>query len=200
MITVPVQDRTKPFRILVSAQLPANLSRTTDPLAPDTNLTPGSSASDATAPMSDTLELQLYNNAADLKLDFAKYTIHLNAVWRKCIFSQLDILLAEDAWDEESSILRVDSFKTFLRFLAYSHPMRMPSLGVDHQGNLITAWIDDPRRLFATFLANDRINASMIGITTRGEEELTSWSGPVSALREAVERMGNRSCLDVLPA
>lgn len=200
MITLPVQDPTKSDLVFASALAPA-VSRTVH----DWSKRQGPAtfepwSAERMASFEDTIELQLYNNAADLKRDFSVYAIHLNSDWRKIIFSQLDDLLDLDAWDEDSLLLRVESFRTFLRFLAYAKPLRIPSLGVDHQGNPITAWIDDPRRLFVTFLPRDRVNASMIGLTTRGEEELTSWSGPVAALRETVERMGNRNCLDVDPS
>ena len=197
MITLPVQDPAKSNQVFASSQAPTvsiaphEWGRGVEPATIEPR--PGA----CTVPFEDTIELRLYNNAADLKSDFSVYAVHLNADWRKIVFSQLDDLLDLDAWDGDSSLLRVDSFRTFLRFLAYAKPSRMPSLGIDHKGNLITAWIDDPQRLFATFLPQDRVNASMIGLTSRGEEELTSWSGPVVALRETVERMGNRNCLDV---
>ena len=197
MITLPVQDPAQSNRIFTSAQAPV-VSRATLEFGGGerpTTREPGSP--EHMAPLADTLDLRLYNNAAELKQDFSVYAVHLNVSWRKIVFSQLDDLLDLDAWNEDSAFVRAESFRTFLRFLAYAKPSRIPSLGVDHQGNLITAWIDDPRRLFVTFLPRDRVNASMIGVTSRGEEELTSWSGPVAALRETVERMGNRNCLDI---
>ncbi len=197
MITLPIRDPAKSNRIFASAQTPTVSSAIVKWSKEEGPTTRDPGSPERLAPLEDKLELRLYNNAAELKKDFSVYAVHLNASWRKIVFSQLDELLDLDAWSEDSAFLSVGSFRTFLRFLAYAKPLRMPSLGVDHQGNLITAWIDDPKRLFATFLSRDRVSASMIGLTTRGERELTSWLGPVVALREAVERMGNRSCLDV---
>ncbi len=197
MITLLVQQPGQINRVFESDRAPTVSSATTSWGKKERLLTQEPGSPERLAPLEDTLELRLYNNAAEIKKDFSVYAVHLNSNWRKVVFSQLDDLLDFDAWNDESAFLTVDSFRTFLRFLAYANPSRMPSLGVDSQGNLITAWIDDPQRLFATFLSRDRVSASMIGLTTRREQELTSWLGPVVALREAVERMGNRNCLDV---
>ena len=96
MINLPVQDPAQSNRIFANAQAPV-VSRAIlewSGVEGPTTREPGSP--ERMAPMEDSLELQLYNNAAKLKQDFSVYAVHLNADWRKIVFSQLDDLLDLD--------------------------------------------------------------------------------------------------------
>ena len=196
MIMLPVHDPSRANAIYAGAAVSHISSASTTWKKPEP-ATPEHLAPDQSGPTENSLELRLYNNIADLKIDFAERATHLPFHWRNVIFSQLDGLLSLEAWNEDSAFLSRSSFRTFLRFVTYVHPERVPTLGVDHSGNLIAAWMDDPLRVFATFLPNDSVGATLIGRTKRGEEELTAWSGPVQALGDFIARAGNSCCLGI---
>ena len=111
-------------------------------------------------PTEDPLELQLFNNAAEVKILFGDYLRHLSINWRPLIFKEVDRLLDVDAWNEDSSMLMVASFRTFLRFVDHARPRSVPSLGVGHDGSVLAAWISEPLQLYVTFLPYDRVSAS----------------------------------------
>jgi hypothetical protein len=141
------------------------------------------------------IELKLFNNAADVKMQFGEVLRHLSIVWRPEVFSQIDQLLNPAEWNEESSLIERASFRTFLRFLDYGRPTRVPSLGVSHDGYLMAAWVIEGVKLFVTFLPDDRVDASFLSKTERNEDQITAWRGPVVALKDRVILEGCGSCL-----
>lgn len=143
----------------------------------------------------DPLELQLFNNAADVKIMFGDYLRHLSLDWRAMIFREIDRLLDPAAWNDESAMIRRASFRTFLRFIDHSRPERRPSLGVGQDGSVLAAWLCGPQKIFVTYLPNDRVNATFVTRTDRDDEQITAWQGPVVALRERIMREGVTACV-----
>lgn len=143
----------------------------------------------------DTVELKLFNNAADVKIQFGEVLRHLSVRWRPEVFAQIDELLDPNAWNDESSLIDRRSFGTFLRFLDFARPSRLPALGISHDGNLMAAWILVHARVFVTFMSSDRVEATFLGQTDRGEEQITAWRGPVASLKDRVTLEGAGGCL-----
>ena len=84
--------------------------------------------------MRPSLDEQLFDNAADLKIAVATVAMHLSSEWRDTIFQQLDELLSKENWQYDFALINTSTFMTFLRFIVYAHPTRLPSLGVGPNG------------------------------------------------------------------
>jgi len=95
----------------------------------------------ATLPAPPSLEVQLFDNGAQLKVSFSQIAMHLTTEWRTSIFEQLDFLLNSEDWQEDSALIEVPTFMTFLRFLIFAAPNRLPSLGISPNGNVLAAWL-----------------------------------------------------------
>lgn len=148
----------------------------------------------ATLPPPPSLEVQLFDNSAQLKVSFSQIAMHLTTEWRTTIFEQLDFLLKPEDWQEDSALIEVATFLTFLRFLIFTAPNRVPSLGVSPNGNVLAAWLKGDERLTVQFLPDDRAIATLIRRGTRGNEIVT-WRGHVVDLKLFIERFGVRDCM-----
>ena len=145
------------------------------------------------------LEERLFDNAAELKKAYSEIVMHLAPRWREVIFRQLDAILAPESWEEDSAFIRRSSFWTFLRFLIYAGPTRLPSLGVGSTGHLLAAWINGNQRISAEFFPNDSAGATFVREGGRSTEML-AWRGHVADLKSFVERNGMIECLQGDPA
>ena len=172
---------------------PASLAVTE---VPQPKPTSSSSASEGTRTSQATsLEEQLFDNAAQLKVDVSQIAMHLSPEWRRSIFRGLDALLSAEAWEEEeSSLITENAFKTLLRFTVYAAPNKLPSLGVGPTGNPLAGWQNGEARVFVEFLSDDQANAILVRRTQRSKES-ASWRGHVADLSSFIQRFGNADCL-----
>lgn len=149
-------------------------------------------ASDAeTLPAPPSLEVQLFDNRAKLKASFSPIAMHLTTEWRTAIFEQLDFLLNLENWQDDSSLIQESTFSTFLRFLIFAAPNRLPSIGISPNGNVLAAWLKGDERITVQFLPDDRAIATLIRRGTRGNETV-AWRGHVVDLKLFIERFGVR--------
>jgi hypothetical protein len=152
-------------------------------------------ASDAvTLPPPPSLDVQLFDNGAQLKLFFSQIAMHLTTEWRTTIFEQLDFLLNSEDWQEDSALIEVSTFITFLRFLIFAVPNRLPSLGISPNGNVLAAWLKGDERITVQFLPDDRAIATLLGKGTRANETVV-WRGHVVDLKLFIDRFGVRDCM-----
>lgn len=145
-------------------------------------------------PSSPSLEEQLFDNAAQLKVLLSQIAMHLSPEWRTMIFEQIDALLKLEDWEKESSLIKISTFATFLRFVIYMAPERVPSLGVSPTGHLLAAWIQNNQRITIQFLPDDQAIATLIKEGTRGKE-IATWRGHVVDLKRFIERFGTAGCM-----
>ena len=148
----------------------------------------------ATLPLPPSLEVLLFDNGAQLKVSFSQIAMHFTTEWRTAIFEQLDFLLKPKDWQEDSAFIEVATFLTFLRFLVFAAPNRVPSLGVSPNGNVLAAWLKCDERITVQFLPDDRAIATLIRRGTRGNETV-AWRGHVVDLKLFIERIGVRDCM-----
>ena len=146
------------------------------------------------SPRSPSLEVQLFENGARLKVSFSLITMHLTTEWRKAIFEQLDFLLNLENWQDDSALIQESTFSTFLRFLIFVAPNRLPSLGVSPNGKVLAAWLKGDARITVQFLPEDRAVATLIRQGTRGNETVI-WRGHVVDLKLFIERFGVGECM-----
>jgi len=148
----------------------------------------------AASPRRALLEDQLFENGAQLKVSFSNIAMHLTTKWRTTIFEQLDFLLMLENWQDDSALIQMPTFLTFLRFLIFAAPNRLPSLGVSPNGNVLAAWLKGDERITVQFLPEDRAVATLIRQGTR-ENETVAWRGHVVDLKLFIERLGVRDCM-----
>lgn len=75
-------------------------------------------------------------------------------------------------------------------------PAAIPTLGLNHDGSLLAAWIKADHKITVSFLPNDQAKAILILPTTRGEKEVLSWQGNVASLRDFIARNHALLCLE----
>ncbi len=108
------------------------------------------------------LEVQLFDNAAELKITLSQIVMHLAPEWRTIIFRQIDTLLDLNSWEDDSAFIQKSTFTTFLRFIIFAKSTRMPSLGVDFTGHLLAAWNNDNQRVIVEFFKEDQAAATFV--------------------------------------
>jgi hypothetical protein len=160
------------------------------------NVRAGGSAStfQISAP-TDGLEATLFRSRAELKVTTSRVAMHLLDEHRKRLFEAIDELLDKEHWEEESKLINIQSFRTFLRFLIYARPHKFPNLGVGQQGSLLAGWHQDGQSLHVEFFANDLCLALLNLSTPRGPEGL-AWRGPVARLRAVIEHNDAFGCIE----
>ena len=122
--------------------------------------------------------------------------MHLSREERDFIFESVDRLLSLENWEEgESSFINIDSYGTFLRFIVFAHPERLPSLGVGSSGNLLAAWRLEKKVVYVEFLLNDKCISVMSGEFDRGPERI-AWRGSVPRLQQVIENNSFSDCLN----
>ena len=157
-----------------------------------------SSAGDtvSTVPGAD-LEDMLFENRASLKIAVSKVAMHLSSEWREVLFRQLDTLLQLDNWEDgDSTLIEQSTFMTFLKFVIYAKPSRLPSLGVSVRGHLLVAWSKNGEHLSIEYLPNDQATLSLHRLGSRSNETI-AWRGHIADLKLFIERNSMTDYLQV---
>jgi len=140
------------------------------------------------------LDEQLFDNAAQLKVATAHVGMHLKPELRATIFKQLNRLLDFDNWQEDSAFIKRPSFTTFLRFVLHAETTRLPSLGVGANGNILAAWNSGGQQIAIQFFSNDEAAASFVIQGARSRESV-AWRGHIADLKTFIERNGLADCI-----
>ena len=143
------------------------------------------------------LEERLFDNAAELKIALSEITMHLAPEWRTFIRRSIDFLLDLDSWqDDDSAFIQKPTFTTFLRFITFAKPTRLPSLGVGLTGNILAAWYEGNQRVTVEFFPKDKAAATFVkqGVYS-GEREALAWRGNVADLKPFIGQNGMIGCL-----
>jgi hypothetical protein len=155
-------------------------------------------ASDANVRAPSSLEAKLFDNAAGLKVALSRIAMHLAPGWRTVIFSQLDTLLDPNSWQDDSAFIQESTFGTFLRFIIFAAPTRLPSLGVGSTGHILAAWNSGDQRIAVEFLPDDKAAATFVKQGARSREVVT-WRGHVADLKLFIEGNGMSECIQGNP-
>jgi hypothetical protein len=100
---------------------------------------------------------RLFDALSRVKRLTAMVAMHLDAAWRKSLFSQLDGLHDPTEWELDDEPIREASFATFLKAIVEIKPERRPGLGLSKAGHLVAAWTTGRERLTIEFLPNDQV-------------------------------------------
>ncbi|HXT08512.1 MAG TPA: hypothetical protein VN715_16460 [Roseiarcus sp.] len=133
------------------------------------------------------IDEQLFDNAAELKVAVASVIMHLSLEWRDVIFQQLDELLSRENWQDDSAFINKTTFMNFLRFIIYARPTRLPSLGVGPTEHILAAWGTPDCQVSVEFLFDDRAAATFVHKGGRAREAV-AWRGHVADLRNFLLR------------
>ncbi|MBL8706992.1 MAG: hypothetical protein JNM30_19215 [Rhodospirillales bacterium] len=145
-----------------------------------------SGAGGVTAAPQKVFEDRLYVRRAELKIEAAKFAMHLTPQWRAGISAQLDDILETDSWHEEDRLPTVASFRTFLRYATLAKNLRVPRLLVSNAGNVAAAWFNGERRLTIEFLEKDNARVVVSRVTTDGQSENAAYQGPLKRLEHVL--------------
>jgi hypothetical protein len=128
-------------------------------------------------------EGELFDNRAELKTVTSQVSMHLSREQREDLFKQLDELLDKEAWADDSSLISLQSYRTFLKFLIYWTDVRRPALLVTSAGNLMASWVQPGRRLTIEYLPADKIRAVLYKVGQQpGSTETNAYVGPIKRL------------------
>lgn len=139
---------------------------------------PGSAAPRPGLRMS--LEEQLYDALARVKVLTSAVAMHLDRAWRGKLFQQLDSLHDTAEWEPGDAPVQEASFATFLRTIIALNPDRRPGLGLTSAGHLIGAWTVGQDRLTLEFLPNGSVRWLL---SCHVDEQVESAAGEASVGR-----------------
>ena len=128
----------------------------------------------------------------------SQIVMHLAPEWRAVIFSQLDTLLDLNNWQNDLAFIQKSTFMTFLRFIVFAAPTRLPSLGVGSTGHILAAWNNGDQHIAVEFLPADKAAASFVKQGARSKEALT-WRGHVADLKLFIEDNGMSGFFETIP-
>ncbi len=141
------------------------------------------------------LEAVLFRNRADLKILASQVAMHLSNEERHALFSAIDWLLDHAEWEDESSQIDENAFRSYLRFMIFARPRRFPNLGVGPNGTLLVGWHKDEKSVHSEFLPKDQCMAVIKFSSARGPETF-AWHGHVARLRSVVQNNDAVECMD----
>lgn len=125
----------------------------------------GSTKKILNAPIATTVEEQLWDNRAALKMIASKYSVsHIDAEIKAQLFAQIDWLLNYDQWEEGDKLADGKSFKTLVKFILNTKVIKAPYLGLSNNGNILASWVNESGKLVLECLPNEitRYTASIV--------------------------------------
>lgn len=143
----------------------------------------------------DLLERDLFAHRAQLKEVTSRVAMHLSSEERRSLFSAIDRLLDAEHWEDESSKIDDDAFRSFLRFMIFAHPRRIPNLGVGPDGPILAGWHAEGKSVYVEFLSEDQCVAVIRLASERGPERI-AFRGHVAHLRDLVRNNSAIECFD----
>ena len=141
------------------------------------------------------LEASLFRNRANLKILASRVAMHLGNEERRTLFLAIDRLLDHAEWEDESCQIDERAYRSYLRFMIFARPHRLPNLGVGPYGTLLVGWHKDEKSVHAEFLPEDQCKALVKSSSVRGPETI-AWRGHVARLRSVVENSDAVECID----
>jgi hypothetical protein len=141
------------------------------------------------------LEAELFENKAEVKLLTSQVAMHLTAGQRNALFAAIDRLLNIENWEDESSKIDQQSYRSFLRCIIYAHPRKAPNMGVGPDGTVLAAWHSEENSVQVEFSPGDQCVALIRSHSVRGPERF-AWRGHVARFRDIIENNGATDCID----
>lgn len=141
-------------------------------------------ASDATQ-----LDVQLFNNKAQIKILTSRISMHLEAPVRKDLFKQIDELLDVEAWDDTDALINESSFATLLRFITSKSNIHRSALSVSLDGNIMASWLKEGLRLTIEFQPVDVIKLVVHRTTEQRGRESLAFAGSLRTIDDVLSAL-----------
>jgi hypothetical protein len=103
------------------------------------------------------LEEELAVRLASAQRELSIVSMYLTHEFRAGCMRQLANLLNYESWDEDDTLLDVQSMRSFARAMAVLQPKNRPMLGLSESGNLLAMWAFGASRLSFESLPYDHI-------------------------------------------
>jgi hypothetical protein len=100
---------------------------------------------------------RVFQSLADAKIWTSRVAMRLDLAARDRYFRQLDLLHDCDEWFGDDQPLRLESYKSFVRFMISDGDQSKPSLALNPDGHLLAVWEAAGNRLTIEFNENDRL-------------------------------------------
>ena len=141
------------------------------------------------------LQATLFRNRAELKILTSQVAMYLGSEERSALFAAIDWLLDHAEWEDESTQIDEVAFRSYLRFMIFARPRRLPNVGVGSNGTLLTGWHMEEKSVHAEFFPDDQCMVLIKFSSARGPETI-AWHGNVARLRSVVVNNGAVECID----
>ena len=119
---------------------------------------------------------RIFRALADAKLWTSRVAMRMDLVARDRYFRQLDLLHDCDEWFGDDQPLRLESYKSFVRFMMTEGGQSKPSLALNPDGHLLAIWETAGNRLTIEFREGDELQwvvSGADGYPTAGLAPLT---------------------------
>jgi hypothetical protein len=100
---------------------------------------------------------RVFHALAEAKIWTSRVAMRLDLVARDRYFRQLDLLHDCEEWFGDDHPLRLESYKSFVRFMITEGRESKPSLAMNPNGHLLAVWEAFGNRLTIEFNENDRL-------------------------------------------
>lgn len=100
---------------------------------------------------------RVFHALAEAKIWTSRIAMRLDLVARDRYFRQLDLLHDCDEWFGDDQPLRLESYKSFVRFMMTEGGQSKPSLALNPDGHLLAVWEVAENRLTIEFKGNDHL-------------------------------------------
>lgn len=106
-----------------------------------------------------TLSESLFDATGNVKILFSQVSMHFDNELREKLFRQIDLIHDVDDWEDGENPIKVESFRTFLRWFYNFKPSKLPNFGLSSRGNFIASWMgkNSQESLVLEFMQKDRI-------------------------------------------
>jgi hypothetical protein len=103
------------------------------------------------------LSERVFHALAEAKIWTSRVAMRLDLVARDRYFRQLDLLHDCDEWFGDDKPLRLESYKSFVRFMISDGGQSKPSLALNPDGHLLAVWEVAGNRLTIEFKGDDHL-------------------------------------------
>ncbi len=149
-VTVSPATQTRSRRIAASPSSGGDFGLAADDIY--ISLSPARREISQAVPSSDlAIENQIFESLAKAKIWTSQVAMHMKLTDRNRFFRQLDRLHDIDEWMGEDQPVRLESYKSFVRFMLAVGTKSKPALALSHAGILLAIWQSDSDRLTVEF-------------------------------------------------
>lgn len=131
------------------------------------------------------VELQLFNATAAIKVWTSQVAMHLDRGTRDRLFAQIDALHDHDEWSDGDSKISLASYQTMIRAMIHHRMNSKPALSIMPSGNVIALWTREAGRLTVEFLPGNRVRW-LVAMQSKQGPERAAGESPIERLSDVL--------------